>query len=278
MSRPMRCGFTLIELLVVISIVALLIGILLPALSRARRTGKEMTCLSQLRQIGAAQHAYALTFNDFYAPGYTADTRGELIDNSWYRSLSKFTDGKPEMWDCPIAADRHTDESYMLEVIPGFEISELTWSQVNYGMAIMSYSYNGQDRGSYGGSMGLSFEDNLYYGYNSQGVDMTPCRTDKVKHPDMFAMCGDTNNVGLNTPLEYYVKRVGFHGCEWYQCQNSAHGDVLPGDETHPSDAATNQWVFGDGHARKMTYEEVCDTEGRMFRRDGGYFYTYRGG
>ena len=56
-------GFTLIELLVVISVIALLMAILLPALSRAREQAKGTRCLSNLKQIGLAMHAYASDYN-----------------------------------------------------------------------------------------------------------------------------------------------------------------------------------------------------------------------
>jgi prepilin-type N-terminal cleavage/methylation domain-containing protein len=55
-------GFSLVELLVVVAIIALLVGLLLPALASAKNAGKRAACVSNLRQVGIAIHSYA---NDY---------------------------------------------------------------------------------------------------------------------------------------------------------------------------------------------------------------------
>jgi prepilin-type N-terminal cleavage/methylation domain-containing protein len=64
------CGFTLIELLVVIGIIALLIGILAPALSAARQSANQTREFGALRQLGIAYAAYAQDHGGRVLPGY----------------------------------------------------------------------------------------------------------------------------------------------------------------------------------------------------------------
>ncbi|MEM1097262.1 MAG: prepilin-type N-terminal cleavage/methylation domain-containing protein [Planctomycetota bacterium] len=89
-ARPKQrhAGFTLIELLVVISIIALLIGILLPALGAARRSARTVQCLSNIRQMTQALLLYATDNGDKLPPNFTSTTISDTDNNfavdSWF--------------------------------------------------------------------------------------------------------------------------------------------------------------------------------------------------
>jgi prepilin-type N-terminal cleavage/methylation domain-containing protein len=99
-------GFTLIELLVVISIIALLLAILLPALGRAKEHAKRAACSNNIKQIGIAIYAYSsdsdiLPFYGGYDPTWPSPFNGDPKDE-WH-PYAVYRADKPPWWG-PTAA------------------------------------------------------------------------------------------------------------------------------------------------------------------------------
>jgi prepilin-type N-terminal cleavage/methylation domain-containing protein/prepilin-type processing-associated H-X9-DG protein len=112
MRSVRRCGsgFTLVELLVVIGIIALLIGLLMPTLARARQQGNWIRCQSNMRQVGVALQTYLNDADGWMFPPLRGS--GNAEDQRWTAFV--FDKWNPAIMLCPSDLDPVEEHSYIL--------------------------------------------------------------------------------------------------------------------------------------------------------------------
>ena len=106
--NSLRCmSFTLIELLVTIAIIAMLAGMLLPALNQVRQKTKSINCLNNLKQSGLAMSVYSIDNGDWFVVRYNSSGR------TWRTELESFKYlNSPSVTYCPAMPPSDASSSY----------------------------------------------------------------------------------------------------------------------------------------------------------------------
>ena len=156
-GRTQPQAFTLVELLVVIGIIAVLIGVLLPALNAARQASYQVTCASNLRQMGIAMVMYHNEWK--YYPGHIASsngTGGGDIYAVWPTRLRKYMKGNQGVFRCP------SQDPSRFDWLP---------NQTKPPVATVNDTGYGYNQGE---SLLLRQSGNFSYGYNDWGTGQDP--------------------------------------------------------------------------------------------------------
>ena len=129
LRTPHFRGFTIIELLVVIGIIVLMIGLLLPALSKARETSRRTVCMSNLRQIGIGMQ----TYRD--ANGGRVPEAQTLPVDPHAPSIMSYLDphlqGSKEIWECPSDEELFPQMGTSYEYFIGFYLTMIDVEHLN---------------------------------------------------------------------------------------------------------------------------------------------------
>ncbi|MBN1435621.1 MAG: prepilin-type N-terminal cleavage/methylation domain-containing protein [Sedimentisphaerales bacterium] len=242
-AKIRSAAFTLIELLVVVSIIALLISILLPSLSRAREQARSVVCRSNLHQLHLANTGYALENDDFYVRAAFDLFDGFGGKNRWHGvRLSAGVDPDPanNTFDPTLGPLNNYLAEGQVKQCPQIVHFITDGSQNAFEAGCGGYGYNGAGVGS------RSFID----GYCDKAM-RTSMKTHEISNPGqtvMFADCCFVQGQGITTP---YIIEYSF--CEPpYRVDLNTSSDFAATARTIPSvhfrhlENANVSWV--DGH------------------------------
>lgn len=270
-------AFTLIELLVVVSIIAVLVGILLPTLGRARLAARSAVCLSNMRQLQVASLMYSEDENGrLIEPGLSEGGISPREELSWVSTLRSYADNG-------IDTTSPGDESphWAIEKggdgvpIPGFEGR---YRASSYGVNDMVTSQLQVDLQP--GDSASSIASRYFNRMHKIHSPARTCQFLLMAEHGPFAGADHVHIQQWATQSRYVPKFLPFFAAQqasigaygggaagdWSQGYSGLSSDELDAYRGNADDAGwetASNYAFLDGHAETMRFSEIYDSEER---------------
>ncbi len=229
-----KFAFTLIELLVVISIIALLVGILLPVLSSARVRGQQLISANNMRQIGLAIHMYQDEYDGWFP--LTSHGNTSRLQVAWLYVLA------PYLTDAELVQHPHTSQM-IWEIGPVRVCPRDPQADERMANSATSYMLNEWVAVPFYGPSGIDWSQS----YNRR--DML------VKPSDTYVMFVNANDTAAHITADHAHSRSW---TSWPVVVNDISTDRYGANGSPPDFLnGSSNYLFGDNHVEEIPAPEL---------------------
>jgi prepilin-type N-terminal cleavage/methylation domain-containing protein/prepilin-type processing-associated H-X9-DG protein len=243
-NTPRETGFTLMELLVVIAILGILTALLLPAVSRAKDSGRSTYCRNQLRQMGVALHMYVHDQNGMY-PYYLGPAGASYGDATGQRRRATGL----VYWSSKLRPYGLLAWSNRAFHCPGYTAAIAAPWRKDAVDRLGSYAYNTWGVRTPNTTRGVFGLGPIQFWETAPGVKVRAVSESQVAAPSELLAMGDS------------LLKVGMKGGQdVWGCVNAFGGELIAAPYAARHGSKDNQ-VFVDGHVSSRAPRELYGPE-----------------